>query len=249
MDQITTKAASRTAQARANFAVLVHDGCDRSDGNPPLPKGPFETLTGQIGPARTRSFFAKNEQIFGEGGSADHVYQVVAGAVRSFKLLADGRCQIIAFYLPRDVFGVEPGAVYRTTSEAIVDTDVRALDRRSLDHSAAVNPAIRQELWNVTADNLRHAEDHLLLLGRKTAPERVAAFLLEMDRRTGGEGRFPLPMPRRDIGDYLGLTIETVSRVLSELHDHHILDFAGARGIVLRDRERLIDVDCKSEAV
>lgn len=229
--------------------MLVRAACDGRGDEPSLRKASFEALAGRIGPARTRSFFAKNEQIFGEGSSADYVYQVVAGAVRSFKLLADGRCQIIAFHLPRDVFGVEPGTVYRTTSEAIVDTDVRALDRRSLDHSAAANPAIREELWNVTADSLRHAEDHLLLLGRKTAPERVAAFLLEMDKRTGGEGRFPLPMPRRDIGDYLGLTIETVSRVLSELHDHRVLEFSGARGIVLRDRERLIDVDCGSEVV
>jgi CRP/FNR family nitrogen fixation transcriptional regulator len=95
----------------------------------------------------------------------------------------------------------------------------------------------------MTAGELRHAEDHMLLLGRKTAMERVATFLLEMDRRLAVAGMMALPMCRRDIGDYLGLTLETVSRALSQLHAQGILGFSGARHIVLRNRARLHNLD------
>ena len=97
----------------------------------------------------------------------------------------------------------------------------------------------------MTAGELRHAEDHMLLLGRKNAMERVASFLLEMDRRLANTGMVALPMCRRDIGDYLGLTLETVSRALSILHDKGILGFLGQsqRQIVLLDRPRLAELD------
>jgi CRP/FNR family nitrogen fixation transcriptional regulator len=95
----------------------------------------------------------------------------------------------------------------------------------------------------MTAGELRHAEDHMLLLGRKSAMERVASFLLEMDRRLVRTGMMALPMCRRDIGDYLGLTLETVSRALSQLHAEGVLGFSGARQIVLRNRQRLRTMD------
>jgi CRP/FNR family nitrogen fixation transcriptional regulator len=95
----------------------------------------------------------------------------------------------------------------------------------------------------MTAGELRHAEEHMLLLGRKSAMERVATFLLEMDRRLAVAGMMALPMCRRDIGDYLGLTLETVSRALSELHAKGVLGFSGARQIVLCNRQHLRDMD------
>lgn len=95
----------------------------------------------------------------------------------------------------------------------------------------------------MTAGELRHAEGHMLLLGRKNAMERVANFLLEMDRRLAVAGMMALPMCRRDIGDYLGLTLETVSRTLSQLHGEGVLGFSGARQIVLRNRQRLRNMD------
>jgi CRP/FNR family nitrogen fixation transcriptional regulator len=95
----------------------------------------------------------------------------------------------------------------------------------------------------MTASDLKHAEEHMLLLGRKSAMERVATFLLEMDRRLAVAGMMALPMCRRDIGDYLGLTLETVSRALSQLNDEGVLDFSGARQIVLRNRPRLRNMD------
>jgi CRP/FNR family nitrogen fixation transcriptional regulator len=95
----------------------------------------------------------------------------------------------------------------------------------------------------MAVEELRNAQEHKLLLGRKSAMERVVAFLLDMDRRLAVAGVLALPMCRRDIGDYLGLTLETVSRALSQLHAQGVLGFSGARQIVLRNRQRLHNMD------
>src|SRR6478735_10498453 len=155
--------------------------------------------------------YKKGTEIFGEKEPAEYVYQVRVGAVRSYKLLSDGRRQIGAFHLAGDIFGLENGGVHRFTAEAIVDTTMRLVKRVSLTHVAESDTAVARDLLNMTAINLRHAEDHMLLLGRKTSLERVAAFLLEMDHRLTAAGVMALPMCRRDIADYLGLTLETVS--------------------------------------
>jgi CRP/FNR family nitrogen fixation transcriptional regulator len=124
----------------------------------------------------------------------------------------------------------------------------RALARSSLESVAGRDVQVANNLLSLTASNLQHAEDHMLLLGRKTALERVATFLLEMDRRLTAADFIALPMCRRDIADYLGLTLETVSRALSHLHDRGILGFLGPsqRQIVLLDRERLAALDLQN---
>jgi CRP/FNR family transcriptional regulator, nitrogen fixation regulation protein len=189
--------------------------------------------------------YARGAEIFGEAEPAEYVYQVVEGAVRSYKLLSDGRRQIGAFHLVGDIFGLENGAVHRFTAEAIVDTIVRLAKRRSLEHVAEEDALVARDLLNMTTNNLEHAENHMLLLGRKTSLERVAAFLLEMDGRLNATGVMALPMSRRDIADYLGLTLETVSRALSYLHEKGFLDFLGQtqRQIVLRNRSELLKLD------
>jgi CRP/FNR family transcriptional regulator, nitrogen fixation regulation protein len=187
--------------------------------------------------------YRKNEEIFGEDEPAEYVYEVVSGAVRSYKLLSDGRRQIGAFHLPGDVFGLESGATHRLAAESIIDTTVRLVKRNNLEKAAGLDVHVARKLWAMTAGELKHAEDHMLLLGRKNAMERVATFLLEMDRRLAVAGMMALPMCRRDIGDYLGLTLETVSRALSELHAIGVLGFSGARQIVLRNRQHLRNMD------
>ena len=189
--------------------------------------------------------YRRGAEIFGEAEPAEYLYQVIDGAVRSYKLLSDGRRQIGAFHLSGDVFGLENGTAHRFTAEAIVDSTVRLARRASLASVAEQDAALSRDLLNMTASNLRHAEDHMLLLGRKTALERVAAFLIEMDRRLTAAGVMALPMCRRDIADYLGLTLETVSRALSVLHDKGILGFIGQnqRQIVLLDRPKLAELD------
>ncbi|MBR0874953.1 helix-turn-helix domain-containing protein [Bradyrhizobium tropiciagri] len=188
--------------------------------------------------------YRKGTEIYGEKEPAEYVYQVMSGAVRSYKLLSDGRRQIGAFHLVGDIFGLENNDIHRFTAEAVVDTTVRLIRRLSLERVAHTDPALARHLLVMTTSNLQHAEDHMLLLGRKTALERVAAFLLEMDRRTG-VGVVALPMCRRDIADYLGLTLETVSRALSKLHACGALDFLGSnqREIVLVDRAQLAMLD------
>jgi CRP/FNR family nitrogen fixation transcriptional regulator len=203
----------------------------------------FGLLTGHIGLVATEFCYKKDEEIYGEDEPSDYVYQVVRGAVRSYKLLNDGRRQIGAFHLPGDTFGLETGSSHRLTAEAIADTTVRLVKRRSLEQAAGTDVAVTRSLWAITAKDLRHAEDHMLLLGRKTAMERVATFLLEMDRRLSVAGMMALPMCRRDIGDYLGLTLETISRALSQLHGRGVLGFSGARQIVLRNRQCLRGMD------
>jgi CRP/FNR family nitrogen fixation transcriptional regulator len=115
--------------------------------------------------------------------------------------------------------------------------------RRSLEAAAGTHVEVAHKLWTMTAGDLRHAEEHMLLLGRKTALERVATFLMEMDRRLTVAGMMALPMCRRDIGDYLGLTLETISRTLSQLASQGILEFSGARQILLRNRKRLANLE------
>jgi CRP/FNR family transcriptional regulator, nitrogen fixation regulation protein len=129
--------------------------------------------------------------------------------------------------LAGDIFGLENGDLHRFTAEAIVDTSVLLMKRESLERVAKTDSAIVRSILTMTTDNLRHAENHLLLLGRKTSLERVAAFLLEMDRRLTPAGVITLPMNRRDIADYLGLTLETVSRALSVLKKKGFLRFLG----------------------
>ncbi len=189
--------------------------------------------------------YNRGAEIFGEAEPAEYVYQVVEGAVRSYKLLSDGRRQINAFHLVGDIFGLENSGTHRFTAEAIVETTVRLVKRVSLAHVAEQDVTVTRDLLNVTARNLKHAEDHMLLLGRKTSLERVAAFLLEMDSRLTAAGVMALPMCRRDIADYLGLTLETVSRALSVLHDKGVLGFLGQtqRQIVLLDRLKLAELD------
>ena len=192
--------------------------------------------------------YKKGCEIFGEKEPADYVYQVVTGAVRSYKLLSDGRRQIGAFHLAGDIFGLEIGTDHRFTAEAIVDTMVRLMKRCSLERVADNDAAVARNLLSMTTSNLRHAEDHMLLLGRKTSLERVAAFLIEMDMRSTAAGILALPMNRRDIADYLGLTLETVSRALSRLHGIGVLSFIGnnQRQIVLRDRKKLASFDLQN---
>jgi CRP/FNR family nitrogen fixation transcriptional regulator len=189
--------------------------------------------------------YKKGTEIYGEKEPADYVYQVKTGAARSYKLLLDGRRQIGAFHLVGDIFGLENSSEHRFTAEAIVDTTVRLIKRRSLELVAESDAMVARNLLSMTTNNLQHAEDHMLLLGRKTSLERVAAFLIEMDRRLTAAGVLALPMCRRDIADYLGLTLETVSRALSRLHELGILGFIGnnQRQIVLLDRQQLASLD------
>lgn len=182
--------------------------------------------------------FARNSEIFAEGEAAGYVYKIVSGVVRVSKLLPDGRRQISAFHLPGDMFGFELDDMHHVSAEAIGPVKVLAYKWQSL-LSATSSTGFVHELLNRTMVGLRQTQDHLLLLGRRNALERVAAFLIEMARRTGSDRSLNLAMPRHDIADYLGLTLETVSRMFAELKDAGIIKLESARQVTVLDISKL----------
>jgi CRP-like cAMP-binding protein len=179
--------------------------------------------------------YARNGEIYGEGEPADYVYKVVSGAVRTYKVLDDGRRQIGAFYLPGDVFGLEMGDEHTFSAEAISETQVLLTKRSAVISQAARDSEMARQLWALTARELERMQNHVLLL-IKTAQERVAGFLLEMAERVQSTEAVELPMTRQDIADYLGLTIETVSRTLTQLQNTATIALPTSRRIVLRNR-------------
>jgi len=158
-------------------------------------------------------------------------------------LLPDGRRQINSFHLPGDIFGLENGATHRFTAEAIAETKVRIMRRQNL-LDAMANRGGAKKFLDLITRSLKHAESHMLLLGRNTAVEKVAAFVCEMDERLEHPNVITLLMTRRDIADYLGLTLETVSRTFAILRDKKMLQVDGPtnKQIVLLDRRGLAEL-------
>lgn len=182
--------------------------------------------------------FARNAEIYGDNEPSDYLYKVVSGTVRTYKVLSDGRRQIGAFYLPGDIFGLEVGEEHAFSAEAITDVKVLVIKRSAVMALAARDHDIARQLWTLTGRELQRVQDHILLL-IKTAQERVAGFLLEMVDRVSGGNAIELPMSRQDIADYLGLTIETVSRTLTHLENTAAIEVPTSRRIVLRNRPAL----------
>jgi CRP/FNR family nitrogen fixation transcriptional regulator len=187
--------------------------------------------------------FARNVEIYGENEPADYLYKIIGGAVRTYKILADGRRQIGAFYLPGDFFGLETGDEHTFSAEAITNSKIMVIKRSTLIASAARDSELARQLWNITGSELRRVQDQILLL-IKTAKERVGGFLLEMADRLSAGNQIELPMSRQDIADYLGLTIETVSRTLTELESSAAIELPSSRRIVLRNRTALGLANC-----
>ena len=181
--------------------------------------------------------FGRNEEIYGEREPAEYLYKVVSGTVRIYKILADGRRQIQAFHVPGDIFGFELENDHTFSAEAISDARVLVIKRSAVMALAARDNDVARQLLAVTARELQRVQSHVMLLV-KTAQERVVSFLLEMAGRTGGEA-IELPMSRQDIADYLGLTIETVSRTLTGLESAAAIALPSSRRIVLRNRQAL----------
>jgi CRP/FNR family transcriptional regulator, nitrogen fixation regulation protein len=168
-------------------------------------------------PTGLQMVLGKGEELFAEGDEAEFFYQVVSGAIRSYKLLSDGRRQIDAFHLRGDIFGLEAGSEHRFSAEAIGEATVIAYRRSRLGALIQDDAAFRDRIMTATLHSLERAQNHMLLLGRKTAQEKMATFLLDMaERLSKDDEHFELPMLRSDIADHLGLTIETVSRTLTQ---------------------------------
>lgn len=186
----------------------------------------------------------KDEEVFAEGNRAAFFYKVVSGAVRTSKLLSDGRRQIDAFHLPGDIFGIEAGAEHRFSAEAVGDATVIVYRRCSLESLTSGDASFAREIVAAMMRSLERAQDHMLLLGRKSALEKIATFLLDIAARVSEGDAIDLPMSRTDIADHLGLTIETVSRSLTQLERQGVIELpAQRRTIVLRDKSALRHLD------
>ena len=219
-----TQNALRTASFRQNaqqqVPVATHD------------------LAGSIEMMGAAMTFARNAEIYGEDEPADYLYKVVSGAVRTYKVLADGRRQIGAFHLPGDIFGLESGDAHTLSAEAVADAKILLVKRSALMALAQRDGSVARQLWGTTSHELGRMQAHIMLL-IKTAEERVVGFLLEMADRSRTGNRGTLPMSRQDIADYLGLTIETVSRTLTHLETSAAIELPSARTVVLRNRASL----------
>jgi CRP/FNR family transcriptional regulator, nitrogen fixation regulation protein len=202
----------------------------------PVRSGPLsESPLGLMGaPMR----FARNTEIFGQDEPAEYLYQVISGAVRTYRMLDDGRRQISAFYMPGDIFGVEAGDDHLSSAEAISDAQILVVKRSAVLARAEHEKDLARQLWTLTVRELQRMQEHSLVL-IKSAEERVAGFLLEMAGRGNNGAAVELPMSRQDIADYLGLTIETVSRTFTHFVQSGTISLETSRRILFRNRAAL----------
>src|SRR5262245_6985142 len=185
--------------------------------------------------------FARNETIFNDGDEASNCYKVISGAVRLCKHMSDGRRQIADFLLAGDFFGFMQFGTYKFTAEAVGDVVLMCYPQSQVARLSSTMPNLRGRLLVLQSQRLLAMQDHLVMLGRQTAKERVASFLLHIAERSDAEEglAFDLPMSRQDIADYLGLTIETVCRMLSELKRERVIAVPNANQVVLDDTDAL----------
>jgi CRP/FNR family nitrogen fixation transcriptional regulator len=228
-------------------AELIHSVSAAWPTYSPAAKAPETQQSGQgftdpLGVEGVRLTYSRNEEIFGEGETAGSIYRVLKGVVRTYRILADGRRQIAEFFLPGDVFGLEAGVEHRASAEAVTDCEVIALRRSHLAEQASMEASTAQKLWALTLNHLRRSEEHMLILGRKNACERLAWFLIDMSLRIPAPDRIELPMSRQDIADFLGLTIETVSRTMTQLQDEGVIALPSCRQVVMIDKTALQDL-------
>ncbi|MGY2049399.1 helix-turn-helix domain-containing protein [Methylobacterium sp. JK268] len=210
---------------------------------PGLGLAPATRVPQDLGP-ETRRRFEADEEIYAEGDRAAAVYRVVSGAVRTYRLLSDGRRQIDGFHLPGDIFGIEAGGERRSGADAVTDTLVGVHRRSDRDALVRQEGPLAREVVASMMRALERAQDHMVLLGRKSARERVASFLLGLSERAGAGGPVALPMSRADIADHLGLTMESVSRTLTQLEREGLIALpAHRRSVVLKDEAALRRLD------
>jgi len=186
---------------------------------------------------------SNGESLFDEGEPSDYVFSIIDGAVKLYKLLPDGRRQVTGFMFPGDFLGLARSSEYVYSAEIIKNTKLCRMPRVKLEKIIASSNNLKQQFLTLARDELADAQDHMLLLGRKTAIEKLASFLLMLSKRSvrRGDAANPIsiPMNRNDIGDFLGLTTETVSRTLTRLRKGQVIDIGTDHTINVNDFEAL----------
>ena len=191
----------------------------------------------RIADSGSRLRFSPNKIIFNQDDPSEYVYQVISGTVRLCRYMPDGRRCVIEFILPGDVMGFVESPDLPACAEAVSDTVLMAFPRSCFDRLAKNNEALRSQLLCHLSSNLLTAQNHMFILGCQKAKERLASFLLNFADRIGlvyGD-RLDLPMGRQDIADHLGLTAETISRMISALRHEGMILVPSGQQIVLRD--------------
>lgn len=185
--------------------------------------------------------YNSGETVVFEADQAANVYSLTSGLLRLSKLLPDGRRQIAGFLFPGDFLGITMEEEHAFTAEAVAPSTLCRFPRRHFDDFIAKHPALERRLYAVAAHELAAARQQLVLLGRKTATERIASFLLMLAGRCHSQtsGEISFPMSRADIADYLGLRIETVSREISALKAARVIQLTGRQSFRIVDREQL----------
>jgi len=216
----------------------------RSRGGPAITTitGMFRGIDDRQSPIRSLD---KHEMLFGEGDKGGRYYEVLEGVVCSYRILHDGRRQILSFNYPGDVVGIGHEIEYKCSCEAVSDAKVRCIAAATLQRSMETRPEIARKLLKVATIELASMHDHFVLVGRKSAPEKIASFLLALARREDSdknEVAFQLPMTRTDIADFLGMTIETVSRRFTALRKMGVIDLPQTNTVHVRDMVRLEDM-------
>lgn len=183
------------------------------------------------------------QTLFSEGDSADYVYNITGGSVSIAKSMADGRRQIAGFLGAGDFLGVSTKTTYTVSAETLTETHVCRFPRLAFRRLLDETPCLEQRLLAVAESEIASAQEQILLLGRKTAMERIASFLLlqsaRMKERGMADNPVLLPMTRAEVGDYLGLTIETVSRCFTKLRKLDVIGLPAPDRVLIRQPDRL----------
>jgi len=182
--------------------------------------------------------FTCGEEIYAQGEETDLVYQVQSGAVRASRLTSDGRRQIAGFYYPGNLFGLETGPAHLSSAEALGPTRVLVVRRSAMRYHGEAGHGLERAIWRATGSELERAHEHMMLLARKSALEKVAGFLSDLAARQPAAWN-ELAMSRQDIADHLGLSIETVSRMFSQLQDEGLIVLEGCRRFRVMSHARL----------
>jgi len=197
----------------------------------------------------SRIHFARGETIFSEGDSAEYAYKIASGTVRLCKHMSDGRRQIAQFIFPGEFFSFMDLKEHSFTAEAVNDVVLLCYPQKQIERLGEERSTLRKRFADVLTRRVRDIQNHLVMLGRQTAKERVAAFLVHVIEHMGIDknGLMELPMSRQDMADYLGLTIETVCRVLSAMKRERLIDIPNLHQLVIKNTARLAELAEGSE--
>jgi CRP/FNR family transcriptional regulator len=224
------------------MATSEHAREHAASHSPSLPARGYTTGTGQA-PSAVARVVAARDDLFLEGDEATHLFEVLSGIVCAYRILPDGERHIVSFYYPGDMLGCCGLDTYTYSAQAQTPVRVRPIPRAAIEREMQRWPELAQALLRMATFELSATRDHLLCLAAKSAEAKIASFLLALSRRNAAAGEDPgeirLPMTRLDIADYLGLTIETVSRTMSKFKGRGLIDLPRATQVLIKDANGL----------